>query len=132
MMHESTQNLSLARMDACEPLFGIDAIDPDKHDVCKHRLSRMVGQRPDECEPVAAQLAAGDHHIDAFTRTQLHGDIHCVGEDCNATQQFEISCDFGCGGTAAERNGISDLHEAGGSTRDAALFVCKALNHVLE
>jgi len=35
------QYFGLTRMHARKPLFGIDAVDPDKHDVCRHRLSSI-------------------------------------------------------------------------------------------
>jgi hypothetical protein len=66
VLDQMAQYLGLMWMHAREPVPGVDAIDPDEHDVGEHGLSRVVGKRANEGEPVAAQLPSGYHNVNPF------------------------------------------------------------------
>src|SRR6185437_8394139 len=56
---QMAQEISLVRICAGKPLFDVDSIHANKHNVCKQHIGGGGGQRTDQGEPVSAKMTAG-------------------------------------------------------------------------
>src|SRR6266566_1818284 len=105
---------------------GVDPVGADKQHIDYELIKRVHGGRPDERKPIAAQVASCYEHADILALRQLHGDVHCVGDDCDVVIVRNSTNDFGGGGAGREGNRLAMLDQGGGGSPDSALFCGKA------
>src|SRR5215467_4594627 len=97
-------------------------IDADKRLVDEELGNTAHRGRPDEGEPVAAEVSAADQHLNVVAIAQLHCDVDAVRNDCYPLAMHQAPSDLCCCGPRADRYSFAVGDQRRRSQANASLF----------